>query len=59
MQVLSWHDVDCAGDVLVGLIVGYLMALAGLWTGAVAGLVAFDIADYGPSTPKYCLYSRL
>jgi hypothetical protein len=47
MQVLSWHEVDFAGVVLAGLIAGYLMALAGLWAGAVPGLVAFDIADFG------------
>ena len=47
MHVLSWHQVDFAGVVLVGLIAGYVMALAGLWAGAVPGLVAFDIADFG------------
>lgn len=47
MQVLSWHQVDLAGVVLAGLIAGYIMALAGLWAGAVPGLVAFDIADFG------------
>ena len=47
MQFLSWHEVDFAGVVLAGLIGGYIMALAGLWAGAVPGLVAFDIADFG------------
>ena len=47
MQVLSWHEIDFAGVVLTGLIAGYIMALAGLWAGAVPGLVAFDIADFG------------
>src|SRR5579884_2942349 len=47
MQVVSWHQVDLAGVVLAGLIAGYIMALAGLWAGAVPGLVAFDIADFG------------
>lgn len=51
MLVLSWHEIDFAGVVLVGLIAGYLMALAGLWAGAVPGLVAFDIADF--RTPLY------
>jgi hypothetical protein len=47
MHVLSWHQVDFAGVVLAGLIAGYIMAIAGLWAGAVPGLVAFDIADFG------------
>ena len=47
MHVLSWHQVDFAGVVLAGLIAGYVMAIAGLWAGAVPGLVAFDIADFG------------
>src|SRR5437763_15317855 len=47
MHVLSWHQVDFAGVVLTGLVAGYIMAIAGLWAGAVPGLVAFDIADYG------------
>src|SRR5438477_12311074 len=47
MHVLSWQQVDFAGVVLVGLIAGYVMAIAGLWAGAVPGLVAFDIADFG------------
>src|SRR6266567_907967 len=47
MQVLSWHQVDFAGVVLTGLVAGYVMAIAGLWAGAVPGLVAFDIADFG------------
>lgn len=45
--MLSWREVDFGGVVLVGLIAGYVMELAGLWAGAVPGLVAFDIADYG------------
>src|SRR5438046_7289609 len=47
MQALSWHQVDFAGVVLTGLVAGYVMAIAGLWAGAVPGLVAFDIADFG------------
>jgi hypothetical protein len=47
MLALSWHEIDFVGVVLAGLIAGYLMALAGLWAGAVPGLVAFDIADFG------------
>ena len=47
MHVLSWHQVDFAGVVLTGLVAGYVMAIAGLWAGAVPGLVAFDIADFG------------
>ena len=47
MHILSWHQVDLAGVLLAGLIAGYVMALAGLWAGAVPGLVAFDIADFG------------
>src|SRR6266699_4373442 len=47
MHVLSWHQVDFAGVVLSGLVAGYVMAIAGLWAGAVPGLVAFDIADFG------------
>jgi hypothetical protein len=47
MHVLSWHQVDFAGVLLSGLIAGYVMAIAGLWAGAVPGLVAFDIADFG------------
>jgi N-terminal domain of (some) glycogen debranching enzymes len=47
MHVLSWHQVDLAGVVLTWLIAGYVMAIAGLWAGAVPGLVAFDIADFG------------
>jgi hypothetical protein len=47
MELLTWREVDFASVVLVGLIAGYLMALAGLWAGAVPGMVAFDIADFG------------
>jgi hypothetical protein len=47
MHFLSWHQVDFAGVVLTGLVAGYVMAIAGLWAGAVPGLVAFDIADFG------------
>jgi hypothetical protein len=47
MEALSWREVDFASVVLAGLIAGYLMALAGLWAGAVPGLVAVDIADFG------------
>jgi hypothetical protein len=47
MEILSWREVDFAGVVLAGLIAGYVMAIAGLWAGAVPGLVAFDIADFG------------
>ena len=47
MDVLSWREVDFPGVVLVGLIAGYVMALAGLWAGAVPGLAAIDIADFG------------
>ena len=47
MHALSWHQVDFVGVVLTGLIAGYVMAIAGLWAGAVPGLVAFDIADFG------------
>ena len=32
---------------LVGLIAGYVLELAGLWAGSIPGLVAFDIADFG------------
>src|SRR5205823_11611104 len=47
MHVLSLHQVDFAGVVLTGFVAGYVMAIAGLWAGAVAGLVAFVIADFG------------
>lgn len=47
MEALSWREVDLGGVVLVGLIAGYLMALAGLWAGRVPGLVAIDIAEWG------------
>jgi len=47
VQVRSWREVDFAGVVLAGLIAGYVMALAGLWAGAVPGLAAVDIADFG------------
>jgi len=39
MHILSLHQVDLVGVLLTGLIAGYVMALA--------GLVAFDIADFG------------
>jgi hypothetical protein len=47
VHVLSWREVDFAGLVLAGAIAGYVMALAGLWAGAVPGLAAVDIADFG------------
>jgi hypothetical protein len=47
MTVLSWREIDLAGVVLAGLIAGYVMALAGLWAGAVPWLTAVDIADFG------------
>jgi len=46
-QILSLRQIDLAAVVLVGLIAGYVMELAGLWAGSVPGLVAFDIADFG------------
>jgi hypothetical protein len=47
MVILTWREVDFAGVVLAGLVAGYLMAIAGLWTGSIPGLVAIDIADFG------------
>jgi hypothetical protein len=47
VQALSWREVDFTGVVLAGLVAGYVMAVAGLWAGAVPGLVAIDIADFG------------
>jgi hypothetical protein len=47
MTVLSWREVDFMGVVLAGLIAGYVMAMAGLWAGAIPGLTAIDIADFG------------
>ena len=38
MQLLSWHGVEVAGVVLTGRMAGYLMALAGLWAGAIPGI---------------------
>jgi hypothetical protein len=47
MHALTLRQVDVVSVVLVGLIAGYLMELAGLWAGAVSWLVAVDIADFG------------
>ena len=47
MEVLTWRELDFASVVLAGLVAGYVMALAGLWSGRIPGLVAVDIADYG------------
>jgi hypothetical protein len=47
IHALTLRQVDFAGAVVVGLIAGYLMELAGLWAGAVPWLVAVDIADFG------------
>ncbi len=47
MELLTWREVDLGGVVLAGLVAGYVMALAGLWSGRIPGLVAIDIADYG------------
>ena len=47
MDVLTWREVDLGGVVLTGLVAGYVMALAGLWSGRIPGLVAIDIAEYG------------
>ncbi len=47
MQLLSWHGVEVAGVVLTGRMAGYLMALAGLWAGAIPALMAFDLAAFG------------
>ena len=47
MEVLTWREVDLGGVVLAGLVAGYAMALAGLWSGRIPGLVAIDIAEYG------------
>src|SRR5262249_52915795 len=47
LHILSLRQVDLVGVVLVGLIAGYVMELAGLWAGSLPGLVAFDIADFG------------
>lgn len=47
MHALSWREVDFTGIVLVGLIAGYVMAIAGLWAGSIPGLASVDIADFG------------
>jgi hypothetical protein len=47
VHLLSWRELDFTGIVLAGLIAGYVMALAGLWAGAIPGLAAVDIADFG------------
>ncbi|HAR43714.1 MAG TPA: hypothetical protein DCS07_13955 [Bdellovibrionales bacterium] len=47
LELLSWREIDFQGAVYAGLIAGYVMTLAGLWAGAVPGLVAFDISDFG------------
>ncbi len=47
MEALSWREVDLGGVVLAGLVAGYVMALAGLWSGRLPGLVAIDIAEFG------------
>jgi hypothetical protein len=46
-QILTWRQIDLGGVILAGLAAGYVMAIAGLWTGRIPGLVAVDIADYG------------
>ena len=47
MDFLTWREVDLGGVVLTGLVAGYVMALAGLWSGRLPGLVSIDIAEYG------------
>lgn len=47
MHILTWREVYFPGVVLIGLIAGYIMAIAGLWAAAIPGLVAFDIANIG------------
>ena len=47
MDVVSWREIDLGGVALAGLVAGYVMALVGLWSGRVPGLVAIDIADFG------------
>jgi hypothetical protein len=47
MELLTWREVDLAGVVLIGLVAGYVMALTGLWSGRIPGLVAIDMAEYG------------
>jgi hypothetical protein len=47
LRLLSWREVDFAGVVIVGLIAGYIMAVAGLWAGRIPALAAVDIADFG------------
>lgn len=46
-MILTWLHVNLGAVIFIGLVAGYLMAMAGLWTGAMPGLVAFDIADFG------------
>jgi hypothetical protein len=46
-HILTWREVDLGGVVLVGLVAGYIMAMAGLWASRVPGLAAIDIADFG------------
>lgn len=46
-HLLTWREIDLGGVVLVGLVAGYVMAMAGLWASRVPGLVAIDIADFG------------
>lgn len=47
MHILAWREVYFPGVVLIGLIAGYVMAMAGLWAASMPGLVAFDIANVG------------
>jgi hypothetical protein len=47
VDFLTWREVDLGSVVLTGLVAGYVMALAGLWSGRLPGLVAIDIAEYG------------
>lgn len=47
MDFLTWREVDLGGVVLTGLVAGYVMALTGLWSGRLPGLVSIDIAEYG------------
>lgn len=67
MRSLEWNQIDLGRVVFAGLVSGYVMAIVGLWSGRIAGLISVDIADMGrryivsdrSSAWFFCLASHL
>ena len=47
VRLLTWNELNIGSILFIGLTSGYVMAILGMWTGRIPGLVSIDIADFG------------